>query len=75
MTHSNCTVLHLSIAGCRELVSNLALLITGSLDTEDLRSVPGIASNAPEVIKVILVEDLRRAYTMIKSKVRILAAD
>ena len=56
-------------------MSNLALLITGSLDTEDLRSVPGIASNAPEVIKVILVEDLRRAYTMIKSKVRILVAD
>ena len=61
--------------GFRVLVSNLALLVTGSLDTDDLRSVPSIAANALEVIQVILVEDLRSAHTMIKGIVRIVVAD
>ena len=63
------------MAGFRALVSNLALLVTGSLDTDDLRSVPSIAANALEVIQVILVEDLRSAHTMIKGIVRIVVAD
>lgn len=33
------------------------------LDTEDLRCVPGIATNTPQPVQVILVEDLGRAHS------------
>lgn len=50
------------------MMPNLAPQFPGILDTEDLGSVPGVAADAPEIIQVILVENLVRAHTVIKRK-------
>lgn len=36
----------------------IALQFVSSLDSQDLRGVPGIAANSPQPVQVILVEDL-----------------